>query len=81
MICVKETTHGNLIDMCVDGALDCESIPILEKICQVHLQEEKRVILHIEGLSHISREGREFLKKISGKITVLDRDAIIKSAE
>ncbi len=72
MIFVKEATNKNNIDIRVDGILDDESIPILEKICQVHSQAEKRVMLHIEGLFHISREGRDFLKKISGKITVLE---------
>lgn len=55
-----------------DGILDCESIPVLDNVCQRHLKEKKEVQLCLQGLVHVSREGRDFLKRIKTRIAIID---------
>jgi hypothetical protein len=78
MIFIKEMPkENNTVDIRVDGILDSESIPILKRVCELHWEGEKTILLHLEGLLHISREGRDFLKKISKKIAVVEQPKFI----
>ena len=60
--------NNNTIDIHVDGILNNESLPILERVCEEHIRSGRTVVLHKEGLSHITREGRDYLTAISPKI-------------
>lgn len=55
-----------------DGILDGESIPILREICERNWSSRKEVRLNLENLLHISREGRDFLKEIRNRVTLLE---------
>ena len=69
MIYIKETlSDNNLVKISVDGFLDNESIPVLKAVCERYLNEEKRVQVHLGGLIHASREGRNFLKEMEKKV-------------
>lgn len=69
MIYIKESfTSCNSVEVKVDGILDSQSIPILKNVCEVHLNADKRVLLQLAGLTHISREGRDFLHEIRNKV-------------
>jgi len=71
VIYIKENYLGNkTVVIQVDGILDRESIPILRNIFTDHLGE--KVSLDLQGLLHISREGRTFLREFEGKITLID---------
>jgi hypothetical protein len=73
MIYIKEEHFGDhLVRLQADGILDCESIPVLDNVCQRHLKEKKEVQLCLQGLVHISREGRDFLKRIKTRIAIID---------
>jgi hypothetical protein len=48
------------------------SIPVLEKVCKRHWGEGKRVSLSLEKVSSISGEGRDFLRKIHDRVTLLE---------
>lgn len=79
VIYIKETPYDDRsMDIRVDGILDSESMPILEKVCERHWEAEKKVLLHLGGLLHISREGRNFLKKIQDKVDILEPPKFIK---
>lgn len=54
----------------IDGILDAESIPIVEEVCHRHLGLGRRVLLGVEGLLHISRDGREFLRQIQDQVII-----------
>jgi hypothetical protein len=78
VIFIKETPKGNdTVNIRVDGILDPESIPVLKKVCEIQWAAGKTVLLNLEGLLHISREGMEFLKKISKKIAVVEQPKYI----
>lgn len=79
MIHIKETVNDdNSITLYVDGRLDDSSIPTLKNICQLHLLDGRKIILDIEGLYHISREGRGFLNSIKDRITLEKIPSFIK---
>ncbi len=72
MVYIKEKLlKNNLVKVKVDGFLDYESIPVLDKVCQRHLRENRRVQLFLRDL-HVSWEGREFLKRLGDKFILVD---------
>ena len=67
MIYIKELFVPNKsVTIQVDGILDQQSIPILKKVCQNHLYTGIKVLLNLDGLTHIAREGREFFTDNQG---------------
>jgi hypothetical protein len=73
LIYIKEIPNNDLlVTICADGVLDGESLPILKNVCLRHLEKKKRVLLRLEGLIHISREGRDFLHKIQREGAVFE---------
>ena len=56
------------ITLKVDGRLDDSSIPALDDICKRHLRDGRQVYIVLEGLYHINREGRKYLKSINKKV-------------
>lgn len=73
MILVKEKLmENNSIAIQVDGILDSETTPILREAFSRHLKEQKGIFLHMEGLLHVSREGRSFLREIGERIIRVD---------
>lgn len=79
LIYIKETRNdNNFITIRVDGGLNVASIPILEEVCQRHLDSGRKVCLNIGGLYHISREGKDFLMRMQGKVTLEETPAYIR---
>lgn len=73
MIYIKELVdQSDSVTIRVDGILNRQSIPILKNVCQDHLNTGKEVILQLDGLMHISREGRDFLQDIKNKVIMLE---------
>jgi hypothetical protein len=71
MIYIKEKfVNDNLVEILLDRVLDPESITVLKNVCERHLENNKRVLLNLEGLLHISRSGRDFLRAIQNKVTI-----------
>jgi hypothetical protein len=69
MIYIKETfPDEDSVSIHVDGILDVETIPALQEVCNRYLNEERKIMLYVEGIIHISREGKEFLHQIQNKI-------------
>lgn len=69
MIRIKEIfPDKHSIEVKVDGILDRDSLSVFEEICRRHLRENRRIWLNFEGLIHISREAREFLREIQDRI-------------
>jgi hypothetical protein len=65
MIYIKEIySNDRLVVIQVDGILDSNSISVLASACERHLRENKIIELDLRELLHISREGRDFLKKV-----------------
>ena len=66
------------IAIVVDGVLDQGTIPILRGVCDRHLHEERKVLLNLEGVVHITREGRRFLHGIHDRVSIVNLPEFVK---
>ncbi|MBI5252261.1 MAG: hypothetical protein HY912_22430 [Desulfomonile tiedjei] len=71
MIHVKESMlDENTVSVYVSGVLDERTVPILKKVCDRHLDRHRRVLVNLEAVAHITRDGRGFLREISDKVSI-----------
>ena len=68
----EEFCDSNSVVIVADGILDSSSVPTLRNLCEHHLEEHKKVLLRLEGLIRVSREGGQFLQEIEQKVTIVD---------
>ena len=79
MIHINETHSGwDTVLLEVEGVLDQRSVPVLEEVCHRHLKVEKKIVLDLEGLLHITREGRKFLREIEDRVGILNVPEFVK---
>ena len=79
MIRIKENMlDKDTIAIEVDGVLDQMAIPVLKTVCDRNLFAERRVLLNLEGVLHITREGRGFLRGIEGKVQMANLPEFMK---
>jgi len=79
MIHIKEDfLDKDTIAIVVDGVLDQATIPILGGVCDRHLQNERKVLLNLEGVVHITREGRRFLHGMREKLNMANLPEFVK---
>ena len=79
IIYVKETMKDDkTIILEATGRLDSNSIPTLADVCFRHLGEGHHVTLDIDGLFHISREGRQFLESVKENVVLENIPFFIK---
>jgi hypothetical protein len=79
MIYIKEANPKKSITIIeVDGILDDESIPVLKRVCEHHLESGKSVEIDLGGIIHITREGRRFLQKIQGEVSIAHLPDFVK---
>ena len=66
---IKETLNDNqTVTIRVDGRLDDESIVILKNVCEPYLLANTQIFLDLEGVYHIGRMGRDYLRDFRDKI-------------
>jgi len=71
MIRIKENyLDEHTIALEVDGVLDQGAVPVLESVCERHLTGERRVLLNLEGVVSVTREGRTFLNGMREKVRI-----------
>lgn len=79
MIYIKETfVDDRTILMTVDGVLDEDAADVLSHTCQNRLHTEYRIVLNLEGLVHITREGRSFLRRVQDSIRIENLPDFVK---
>jgi hypothetical protein len=79
MIHIKEHFQtGDSVTLEVDGVLDQGAIPILRDLCDRHLRGEKTVLLDLEGVLHITREGRGFLHEMEKRIGIVNLPEFVR---
>ncbi len=65
MIYIKDKRLDDYsVEISVDGVLDIESIPILEKVYERYRSEGKSIRMSLQNLLYADREGRDFLSRI-----------------
>ncbi|MGD9240905.1 MAG: hypothetical protein PVG69_12820 [Desulfobacterales bacterium] len=71
MIHIEETILGpNTISIKLEGVLDQRAIPVIQGVFDPYLKSHRAIQLDLEGLIHITREGRNFLNGIKQKISL-----------
>lgn len=81
MIHINETDSGwDTVLLGVDGVLDQRSVPVLEEVCHRHLKGEKKIVLDLEGVLHITRDGRKFLQEIEDRVGIVNVPEFVKLA-
>jgi hypothetical protein len=71
MIRIKENyLDEHTIALEVDGVLDQGAVPVLKSVCEKHLSRKRSVLLNLEGLVSVTREGRAFLNGMREKVRI-----------
>ena len=71
MIHINETVnYPNTVEIDVGGVVDQESISILNEVCERHLRSGRRVLINLESVVHITRDGRRFLNEIRRQVSI-----------
>lgn len=71
VILVREKILDNgTISVYVSGVLDQTAVPILKDVCDRHLGAGMHVLVDLEAVVHITREGRSFLQEIQGQVRI-----------
>jgi hypothetical protein len=71
MIHIKENpVDSSTVSLDVGGVLDHGAIPVLKGVCDRHLGAGRKVLLNLEAVVHITREGRAFLQAIQPKVSM-----------
>jgi len=79
MIYIKEANpKKNITIIEVDGILDDETIPVLKRVCEHHLGSGKSVEIDLGGITHITREGRRYVQKIQGEVSIAHLPDFVK---
>jgi len=63
---------NHAVEIGLDGVLDKGAVPVVADLCRNYLASGQRVVLNLEGLLHISREGRNFLYVIKHRVSVVN---------
>jgi hypothetical protein len=53
----------------VSGVLDETAVPILRSVCDGHLGRGRSVMMSLEGVVHITRDGRRFMREVQDRVT------------
>lgn len=79
MIYIREHfVDDRTIVMKVDGVLDQDASDVLSETCRNRLRTRYNIILNLEGLVHITREGRNFLDQVADVISVKNIPDFVK---
>ena len=78
MIYVKEQiVDDGTVSLDVSGVLDQGAVPVLEGVCERHLANGKQVMVNLEAIVHITREGRAFIQGIRDRVRVANLPAFM----
>ena len=61
----------------VDGVLHLESVSILRQVCENYLVNGKKLALDLAGLTHVTREGRNYLGEIRQEVTLVNLPSFV----
>jgi ABC-type transporter Mla MlaB component len=71
MIHIEETVlDHNTITIKLEGVLDHSALPVIQSVCERYLKSHRAIHLDLEGLIHITREGRNFLNEIKQNVSL-----------
>ena len=79
MIHISETTNDdNSITIEVDGRLNRKSLASLRDVCDRHFKSNKKILLHLKGITHTDESGREYIKNLKDRVEFLSVPEFLK---
>jgi hypothetical protein len=81
VIHVKENILSeNNVLLDVSGVLDSGAVPVLSNVCDRHLDLGRAVVVNLEAVFHITREGRQFIQEIEHRVSINNLPEFMKPA-
>ena len=72
MIHIQETIlDQNTVAVKLEGVLDQSAIPVIQSVFDRYLESHRAMHLDLEGLIHITREGRDYLNGIRQNVNLI----------
>ena len=82
MIHIREhLLDRSTITIDVGGVLDQGAVPVLKRVCDRHLENGRKVLLNLESITHITREGRQFIQTLQGKVGIANLPVFMNLTE
>ncbi len=79
MIHVKENLlDKNTVNIDVSGVLDQTTVPVLKEVCDRHNDKAQLILVNLEGVIHVTREGRRFLQGLNRRINIINLPEFIE---
>ena len=66
------------VEIKVDGVLNRKSLNLLDKVCHLYLSKERNIVLNLDGMIHITREGRNYLMGIKNFVSFTESPCFLK---
>jgi hypothetical protein len=66
------------VEIKVDGVLNRKSLILLDQVCRLYLNNERNIVLNLNGIRHITREGRNYLMRIQNVISFKESPCFLK---
>lgn len=66
------------VEIKVDGVLNRDSLNLLDKVCRFYLNKERKIFLNLNGMIHITREGRNYLRGIKNAVSFTESPCFLK---
>ena len=79
MIHVQEhMLDDRIIAIDVSGVLDESAVPVIRRVCDRHIGRRHKVLLNLEAVVHITREGRVFIQEIRQIVRIANLPEFMK---
>ena len=66
------------VEIKVDGVLNSKSLRLLDKVYRLYLDKETDIVLNLDGMIHITREGRNYLMEIKNNVSFTEYPCFLK---
>jgi hypothetical protein len=70
--------HDNSITIAVDGRLNRKSLTSLTDLCDRHLESNRKILLHLKGITHTDELGRKYIKSLKNRVEFLSVPEFLK---
>jgi len=79
MIHISEIINDDhSITIAVDGRLNRKSLASLTEVCDRHLKRNRKILLHLNGITHTDESGRECIKSLKNRVEFLSVPEFLK---
>jgi hypothetical protein len=79
MIRIEEIVRADgSVEIKVDGVLNRKSLNLLDNVCRLYLSKKRNIVLNLNGMIHITREGRNYLRGIKNVVSFTESPSFLK---